>query len=789
MRRWRHKRHMFFKPAWRRVSAVVLLLLCVLLAIPPALLNDVSFSRAVYDRHGQLLRLTLSADGYYRLFVPLSDISPTLIDAVLLYEDQHFFVHPGVNPVSIARAAWHHMLGGGRGGASTLTMQLVRLKHRLNTRSYSGKVWQMLQALRLELHYSKSEILQAYLNLAPYGGNVEGVAAASRIYFERDAQSLSLPEALTLSVIPQSPLARTPGRSSATDQALLQARLRAFVPWQKKYSQDARYATLLQRPMRYGRIANLPFIAPQLTTRLLKQSQAQRIDATLDARLQQQLAGQIYRYVQYQRAQGIANAAALLVDTRDMAVLASVGSADYFNLYRQGMIDGTQARRSPGSALKPFIYALAFEQGIIHPASLLTDAPSAYGTYTPENFDHAFQGPLSAHDALIRSRNIPALWLSSQLTKPGFYHFLQQAGIKRMQAEKNYGLSLALGGVEVTMKELVQLYAMLSNGGVYAPLQYIRAVEVVDVVDDLHKPEQRQLLSPEAAFMALDILKDTPPPVGSIQTDALPLPIYWKTGTSAGLRDAWSVGVFGPYVLAVWVGDFRGSVRGNYVGIVQAAPLFFELIRGVVEQLSANKVPIMDKVQAQVAGLKLVKSQACADTGDINHPYCPVKVPMWLIPGVSPIKQTGIYRHVLVNRETGKLACRFVVNQTDYRVVQFWPSEITQVFAQAGIVKPPPLAWEPGCSAAALSISSTQPRIVSPARHVRYKIRMGADNRLPLKAVVDGNARSVFWLVDDVVVASAAPNDPVWLPLTLGTHRVRLIDDAGNADSSLLVVE
>jgi penicillin-binding protein 1C len=231
------------------------------------------------------------------------------------------------------------------------------------------------------------------------------------------------------------------------------------------------------------------------------------------------------------------------------------------------------------------------------------------------------------------------------------------------------------------------------------------------------------------------------------------------------------------------------------VGIVQAASLFFDLVRLVIAQPSTNQArglasaQIMDNVQSQAAGLKLVKSQACADTGDIDNLYCPVKTPVWLIPGVSPIKQTGIYRNVLINRETGKLACRFVANQTDYRVVQFWPSEITQVFAQAGITKPLPLEWDPGCRAAALSMRSNQPRIVSPARFVRYKMRQGADNRLPLKAAVDGNARAVFWVVDDAVIARAAPNDPVWLPLTPGTHRVRLIDDAGNADSSLLVVE
>jgi penicillin-binding protein 1C len=760
---------------FRRILLLPLLAFGIFLAVSPRLMQDVSFSRAVYDRHGELLRLTLSRDEKYRLFVPLDRISPMLTEAVLLHEDRYFYDHPGINPVALARAAWRHFGGGGRGGASTLTMQLARLKYGIHSHNVAGKLWQMAEALRIELHYSKKEILEAYLNLAPYGGNVEGVSAAGRIYFGRDALGLSLPEALTLAVVPQSPHARMPGKNPASDAALVQARLREFPDWVAAHPADARFASLLARPMRYGSRRDLPFATPQWTTRILREHTGGNITTTLDAPLQQELALLLQRAVAHRSELGIANAAALLVDTRDMSVLASIGSADYFNLAHQGMVDGTRARRSPGSALKPFIYALAFDGGLIHPMSLLSDAPASYGAYVPENFDRDYQGPMSAHDALIKSRNIPALWLTGHLAHPDFYHFLQAAGIGKLKAQETYGLSLALGGAEVTMEELVKLYAMLAGDGVLHDLRRVK---------DEPAPPGKRLLSPEAAFMTLDILKDNVPPGGSAAADALPLPVYWKTGTSQGLRDAWTVGVFGPYALAVWVGDFRGSRHGQYVGILHAAPLFFDLVRATAAREHAQ-----DRIEAKAPHLKLSRSLACTDTGDVDNPYCASRAPVWLIPGVSPIRPTGIYRRVLVDRDSGLLACRFVPGHTDYRVVQFWPSELTQVFAEAGIVKEPPPTWQKGCGSVTSAHASASPRIISPARGIGYRVRFGADNRLPLKASLDGGAHSAFWLVDNVPVGSSAPGQTLFWPLAPGRFVVRVVDDAGNADSRTVTVE
>ncbi|MEP6701529.1 MAG: transglycosylase domain-containing protein, partial [Betaproteobacteria bacterium] len=390
-------------------AAITLLALIAVRYWPrPPLSDSFPSSRAVVDASGKLLRLTVATDEKYRLWTPLAAISPELVEAVLLHEDRHFATHPGVNPAALLRAGLRTYSGGARQGGSTITMQLARLMFRLNTRSPSGKIRQIGQALRLEAMYSKREILEAYLNLAPYGQNIEGVGAASLIYFNRPPQKLALTEALTLAVIPQSPSRRA--LRDAQKQTLIDARNRLYAQWVVRHPAAAGQRGLLQLPLNLRNIAELPFKAPHATTMLLadrSRSGTQNvIVSSLDSKLQQTLERQIRDYVARERRQGIVNASAMLVDTRDMGVRAVVGSANFFDDAIEGQVNGTLARRSPGSTLKPFVYGLALDQGLLHPMSVLKDSPTAFGPFTPENFDGRFAGPITAKEALIRSRNI-----------------------------------------------------------------------------------------------------------------------------------------------------------------------------------------------------------------------------------------------------------------------------------------------------------------------------------------------------------------------------------------------
>src|SRR6478672_31742 len=404
-----------------------------LLLPKPQLLDGISFSQCVRDRNGKLLRVTLSADQKFRIWTPLHDTSPALLDTTLRFEDKYYRHHPGVNPVALLRSALNLRPGHAQNGASTITMQLARLRYHLYTRTLGGKFVQIVRALELERHYSKAEILEAYLNLAPYGRNIEGIGAASQIYFDKPASRLSRPEAVALSVIPQSPSRRAlfvDRDNHSLDSAQSHWYDRAKI--NREFSARL-FSARAQRERK--------FLAPHFVQQIVANEKGRdEIVTTLDLAKQQLIERRIADYIQTNRGRGIQNAAVLLVDTRTMDVLAQIGSADFFSAEIQGQVDGTRAPRSPGSTLKPFVYALALQQGLIHPLSILSDAPHSFGDYDPENFDREFAGPIRACDALARSRNLPAVDLASQLHHPTFYEFLRGAGVKLPRSEALYGL-------------------------------------------------------------------------------------------------------------------------------------------------------------------------------------------------------------------------------------------------------------------------------------------------------------------------------------------------------------
>jgi len=379
----------------------------------PPLLQDIPFSTAVYDSQHQLLRLTLSQDEKYRLFTPLSQVSQQLVEATLLQEDQYYRWHYGVNPMSLVKALWQtYVVHSRRIGASTISMQVARLRLGMTSKTFAGKCWQIIRAIQLEMHYSKNEILEAYLNLAPYGRNIEGVGAASLIYFNTTSKRLTLPQALSLSVIPQNPIKRNPHH-----QDLKQSRDHLFQRWLQQHPQDANKMSLFRLPLAMRDIGDLPFRAPHFVNWVLKKeiktSDQKEIYTTLDSGLQLMIERITHRYLARKRTLGVYNATVLLIDTKSMAVKASMGSANFFNPTIGGQINGVEIKRSPGSTLKPFIYGLALDQGLIHPNTVLKDVPHRFNGYNPENFDYDFMGPIKAKDALVLSRNIPAIFLSS----------------------------------------------------------------------------------------------------------------------------------------------------------------------------------------------------------------------------------------------------------------------------------------------------------------------------------------------------------------------------------------
>lgn len=499
---------------------------------PHAPLKDrAGYSRTVTAQNGELLRMTLAPDAHYRLWTPLEEISDAMVQSVLLKEDRYFYWHPGINPRSMLRAAFATYIGGNRQGGSTISMQLARRLYGIESRKISGKLKQMCLALWLEVRYSKHDILEAYLNFVPMGGNVEGVEAASRVYFHKSADELALGEALALAVIPQNPTPR-----ARFGDSLQNARSLLMRQWQEAYPDDRRSLSLIDLPISAWKREDLPFLAPHYTDMLLARDADEHLLGTLDLEWQLALENIISRFVQEQRPQGVRNAAALLVDTRDVSVKAMVGSADYLDAAIHGQVNGTMARRSPGSTIKPFLYALAIDQGVIHPLTMLRDAPSAYGSFQPENFDGRFVGPIPAQDALIRSRNVPAIWLANQTRKPTLYQFFKQAGVTRLKPEEYYGLPLALGGGEMKMTELAAMYVLLAKDGRIRPLRFTRQDVPV---------QGPQLLSPQAAFITRDMLRNNPRLAGCRRTRAVARgvwagkPVLRGATTMPGRRALW----------------------------------------------------------------------------------------------------------------------------------------------------------------------------------------------------------------------------------------------------------
>lgn len=761
-----------------RITALLLLITAAALAAVrywprEPLSKQIATSIVIFDRDNQLLRLTLASDDQYRLWTRLEDISPDLVEALLLHEDRHFYSHPGINPLAVLRAVWATARHAPHQGGSTISMQLARLMYGLNTRNVRGKLMQMLRATQLELCYSKHDLLEAHLNLLPYGRNVQGVGAASLIYFNKTAKQLSLPEALSLVLIPQSPARRAP--NAAEPLALTQARLRLFARWQAAHPDSLDTTQTMAQSLPYSHLGRLPFAAPHFVDALLQQpSTATTLSSTLDIHQQRLLERVLRQYVRGRASMGIHNASAMLVDARDMSVRVVVGSADFFNAAIGGQVNGTLAKRSPGSALKPFIYALAIDQGIIHPQSVLKDAPSYFGTFSPENFDGRFAGPIAATQALIRSRNVPAVALASQLSNPSLYQFLHSAGISQLKSEHHYGLSLALGGSETTMEELAMLYTMLANRGQLRPLRYLR---------DAATSHGTTLLSEDASYMVLDMLKQNQRPDDTPSSMPPPVQIAWKTGTSWGFRDAWTAGVFGPYVLVVWVGNFDGSGNPAFVGVQAAAPLFFRMVDALL-----SREPNLHELNYRMPP-RMKQVDVCAASGDLPNAACPQTIKTWYIPGVSPIKLSTLHRRVIIETRTGKVACQpYDLRHTRSEIFEYWPSDLAQLFKQAGMPRRP--APENRCNETVQDSADATPTITSPLTNSVYTLRRQNPQAIPFAANVSADSHTVYWFVDSSYVGNSAAGIALgWTPDHAGNYTVLAVDDQGRTMSRSLSVE
>jgi penicillin-binding protein 1C len=527
---------------------------------PAPLGKNLEYSHVVLDREERLLRAYATSEGRWRLPVSERDVDPLFLKLLFTYEDKRFREHHGVDPLSLGRATIQFVSRGQIiSGGSTISMQVARLLEPRERRSLGAKLRQIVRALELEHTLGKDGILALYLTLAPYGGNLEGVRAASLAYFGKEPRKLSLAEAALLVALPQSPELRRPDRfptaaRAARDRVLDRAALAGLMP----RDEIARAKT---QPVPHER-KPLPVLAPHAADQVvLLEPDRREHRLTLDLFLQKNL-----QALAHERAQALGpdiSVAILAVDNVTGEVRARVASADYFDTRRAGQVDMTQALRSPGSTLKPFIYGLGFEDGVIHPDTLIDDRPSRYGSYTPENFDLTFQGVVTVRRALQLSLNVPAVAVLNKIGVSRLGARLSQAGAALVLPKGEApGLAMGLGGVGVRLADLVMLYAGLARQGEALALTERRQADV---------PMPRRLLDPVAAWYVGNILLGAPPPDNAPHGR-----IAFKTGTSYGYRDAWAIGFDGRMTVGVWVGRPDGAPVPGLVGRGSAAPILFE---------------------------------------------------------------------------------------------------------------------------------------------------------------------------------------------------------------------
>lgn len=740
------------------------------------LLDNTSFSRAYYDANGKLIRITLSADDKYRIYTPLSQISPHIKNAIVLYEDKHFYHHTGINPIALVRAIRQYASGTAHPvGASTITMQVARLKYDINSKTLPGKLHQIVAAAYIDLFHSKDEILEAYLNLAPYGGNIESIGAASTIYFGRHAIDLTKIESITLATIPQNPTKR--GLNTPTGIANIQNMRKNLVErWIAEYPNDTNLRTLADMPIQTKNISDLPFLAPHFIDNLNTKkipTKMSEIYTTLDLGLQSKLENALRGEINARRAVGITNAAAILINYKTMDTLAYIGSADYYNRDIYGENDGVRARRSPGSTLKPLIYATATDRGLIHGMTLLRDTRVNFGVYAPENSDNEFYGPILARDALTHSRNIPAINLLKEIGTNNFYKILSESGVGNLKSPEHYGVSVALGGAEVSMLELADIYATMANMGTRRAIRFLR-----DAPDN----KITQILSPEAFFLTLDMLAHQSIPTKQIpfaKNNRAPMRHYWKTGTSSSYRDAWTAGIFGDFVLIVWVGNFDGTPNNAFSGARAAAPIYFALSDAVGDYYRGIGHPIQDN-NFMTPELNIISVEMCTIGGGIAGPYCPSTEKTYFIPGKSPITRNTVHRMIPIDNATGLRACKSDSKTTHNEIYEFWDSEYLDLFKRAGIKRNTPPKYMPNCDINETMDDQIAPVILYPIADTKIVITSDQDyERVGFIALGATNDAKLIWFLDDKVLGSTKNGEPLEYNVPMGDHKLSVTDTNG----------
>ncbi len=759
-------------------TIAVLILLFFLLNWLFPLPDNIRYSPIVTDDSGEVIHAYLTRDEKWRMKLEATEITPLLRQTIIAKEDKWFYYHPGINPFAIGRALFYNVFTGRRtSGASTITMQVARLLEP-KPRTFFNKIRESFRALQLEWKYSKEEILQLYLNLAPYGGNIEGVKSASVLYFKKNPDHLSLAEIVALSIVPNRPNTLRMGEHN---EAVVQQRNK----WLQRFAAEKLFTqkeieNALKEPLLISRSA-----APQLAQHLSYQlSRSQPVShSCLHMNTQLKTEQLVKDYVQTLSFQGIRNASVIILDNETHQVITYVGSADFKNPLDGGQVNGAAAIRQPGSTLKPLLYGLCMDAGLLTPKTIISDVAVNYAGYVPENYDRRFNGLVSMEYALEHSLNIPAVKSLKALGKENLIQALAKCNFKQIKKDQGkLGLSMILGGCGCTLEELVGLFSAFANEGefvapIYTILQQGKEQQPAKENNGSHRfvssrtGRGERILSRSAAYMITEILsKVNRPdfPVNWSSTTHLPK-LAWKTGTSYGRRDAWSIGYNKKYTVGVWLGNFSGAGVPDLSGANVATPLLFKIFNTI--DYDAGR-----EWYSPPPGLE--QRMVCNETGLPPGEFCTSLVNDYFIPLVSDNTTCNHVKEVLVSADEKWSYAKDCAPTTGYKKKLFKQvaPEVQQYYEENGISyeKIPPL--HPDCATTA---NGSGPRITAPVNGSEYLISKEAPEPLALTCQAATDANKVFWYINNQFYKSCNPREKQFFLPQEGPVKISCTDDKG----------
>ncbi|MBE7173170.1 MAG: penicillin-binding protein 1C [Williamsia sp.] len=721
--------------------------------------DKIEYATIVTDNRGELLHAYLTPDQKWRMKTELEEISPLLRKTIIEKEDRYFYSHPGFNPFAIAKAFARNLFRMKRvSGASTITMQVARALEP-KKRNYLNKLAEVFRAVQLELHYSKDEILTLYMNLLPYGSNIEGVKAASWLYFKKSPDHLSLAEITALSVIPNRPSSLVIGKHN---ELIVRERNR----WLRKFAADQLFTQkeiqdALQEPLIATRGA-VPQLLPHLSYKLKKRGQPV-IRTTINLNTQLTIEKLVGDYVRSIRYQGIKNAAAVVINNKTGQVVGYVGSADFRDTTDGGQVNGAAAIRQPGSTLKPLLYGLCIDEGLMTPKMVLTDLPVVYDGYAPENYDRKFSGYVTMEYALEHSLNIPAVKSLRQLGVEKMVARLASCNFEQVKKDgSKLGLSMILGGCGASLEELTGLYALFAHNGTYIQPAYL-----------LSEPAHRkvQVMSPAAAYMineTLSKLNRPDFPLNWQSTEHMPK-IAWKTGTSYGKRDAWSIGYNNNFTVGIWVGNFSGAGVAELSGAGTATPLLFKIF---------NTIDYDSDLEwfQQPAGCSI--RTVCSETGLLPSEHCTRLQTDYFIPLVSSSKPCSREQEILVSEDEKISYCRNCQPERGYKkkLYTIVSPEMQTYFAENRIPyqKIPP--HDPGCDKI---FKEGAPTILFPSKDAEYLISKKDPEPLQLVCQAGSDVSKIYWYINNrFYKATPAGTKQFFMPEE-GPVKISCTDDKG----------